>query len=360
MKLFTSPHWLRLTILLLGLVNLSYGATLYSILSVDNAWTSTTTWSYTNGGTSCSCTPQPGDLVIISHTIIINDNITYMDDGANASFISIQSTGTLSFEGTGKLNLHTGSIIELDTGGKIRTDNLNDANDKIRIGGTEVWRSKCTGSLVSPHCGNVDGAVSLCLDTSGDPTSTCTGLPLPSLLFSLKGNYNNDQQLVTLVWSTSNADRSVYQVERSVDGVHFETIETISSTTKPIKIQQISVADKHPLPNLGYYRIQQISSEGSHLSQVIKIQAPSAHSVTAYPNPVATQGTLNLWFDAYEGTANVFIYNLQGQPVLVQKDVAVLPRQPLGLALPSHIGKGVYMVKVLLTQQTHTFKLLVK
>lgn len=352
------PHLLKVTILLLSFVNLGYGANLYSI--ADGNWTSNTTWSYSDGGTSCSCTPQPSDLIIISHIVVINSNITYMNDGVNASFISIQPTGTLSFEGAGKLNLHTGSIIELDNGGKIRTDNLNDANDKISIGGTEVWRSKCTGSLVAPHCGNVDGPVSLCLDGSGNPSSTCTGFPLPSTLLTLRGSYDISQQLVKLAWTTSNANQSIYKIERSIDGKHFETIKTINKTLKSASIQQFTVSDKYPLPTIGYYRVQQRTPEGQQFSQILTIHSYPIHLVNAYPNPLKAHNTLNLSFASYQGNATINIYNLQGQQVLVKHNVNILPNQEVGLVLPSHLHKGIYIVKVQLAQQTHTLKLFIK
>lgn len=49
-------------------------ATVYTRASGN--WTSTSVWSYTDGGASCGCTPTGADVVYIRHVVNLNKHLT--------------------------------------------------------------------------------------------------------------------------------------------------------------------------------------------------------------------------------------------------------------------------------------------
>ncbi|OJJ22515.1 hypothetical protein BKI52_07490 [marine bacterium AO1-C] len=337
--------------------HLTQAATLYS--RATGNWNLATTWSTTSStGSSCGCVPRPGDLIIIAHTVEISSNIGDMDDGVNASFITIQSTGILSFVTAGQLNLSTGSVIELDTGGQINTDNTGNANDKINIGGTEAWRSRCNAGFTAPNCENVTGPTSICVVSSSPASgSSCPGISLPAGLLTLKGNFNPDTHFISLEWLTTEANHSVYTIMRSANGQDFEAIEVINGAASNLKVQNFTSLDKKPLDGINYYRIKQTTIEGATVSKTIAVNAQGNYTVSAYPNP--GHGDFQVTLLGYQGNASIYVYNMLGVSVLSMKNLLIEGSQPIPLSLPVGSPKGTYLVNITMGNQTQTLKLLV-
>jgi len=96
--------------------------------TVNNGdWATTSTWDLNRA-------PQSGDTVVIptGYTVILNSPLTY-----DPMYIKIY--GTLTLDQSAKLNLGTTSAIMVYAGGKINSTN-GSPSEKIRIGGTEVYR----------------------------------------------------------------------------------------------------------------------------------------------------------------------------------------------------------------------------
>lgn len=70
-------------------------ATVYTRASGN--WTSTSVWSYTDGGASWGCTPTGADVVYIRHVVNLNKHLT-------------NGSGTLGAV-TGSLNILPGGIL---------------------------------------------------------------------------------------------------------------------------------------------------------------------------------------------------------------------------------------------------------
>lgn len=347
-------HLLRIITILLGSYTLGNTATLYSI--TNGNWVSTGSWSYTSGGSSCSCIPQAGDFVSIEHTITIASDIN-LNDGSNPTFIVIQAAGLLDFDGNIKLQLAIGSIIELATGGQITTDDSN-ANDRITIGNTAAWRSRCNAGYTPPNCGSVTGAASICLDADGDPSSTCTGVPLPTGFLILKGKFDPSNQWVQLQWFTAESKKSVYNVERSTDGKSFEIIKVVNGASTNIQAQQFVALDKNSPEGIIYYRIKQTTTEGKEYSKTIVIATEQNYQPTAYPNP--SKGNFQLLLPHYKGEISLSVYNMLGINVYNKKSIPIKQNEAISLNLPSDMPPGTYLMQVMLKNQTHTLKLFIE
>lgn len=88
----------------------------------------------------------------------------------------------------------------------------------------------------------------------GDVVTPIIGLPVELINFNAK--CNND--VVTLNWATaSEKNFNYFEVERSIDAVHFTTLERINSTGASTQIKQYQYQDLYPVSGINYYRLKQ-------------------------------------------------------------------------------------------------------
>lgn len=114
-------------------------------------------------------------------------------------------------------------------------------------------------------------------------------LPVTLLSFNAKA-FN---QTVVLKWkATSEVNLSHYLVQRSIDGLSFETLTSVKANNRA-GVFDYGFIDQSPLFGSNYYQLVSVDTDGktsvSNL-QVVNLGAPIILSV--YPNP--THGTLNI------------------------------------------------------------------
>jgi hypothetical protein len=112
---------------------------------------------------------------------------------------------------------------------------------------------------------------------------------LPVELAAFDATYANKR--VLLSWTTESEENSAYfEVERSVDGINFERIETETAAGfSSTRIDYYSI-DSQPLQGTSYYRLRMVDIDGTF--EYSSIRAININNVTyavanAYPNPVA-------------------------------------------------------------------------
>jgi hypothetical protein len=95
-------------------------------------------------------------------------------------------------------------------------------------------------------------------------------------------------QSINVNWNTTSEQQMTgYSVERSVDGIHFATVGTVSASNKASN--SYSFADANYAVGDNYYRIKAIDKLGKFTySSVVKVSATSSlsKSIGIYPNPV--------------------------------------------------------------------------
>lgn len=113
--------------------------------------------------------------------------------------------------------------------------------------------------------------------------------PLPVELLSFSGMTKNGKNILS--WTTaSEINCDYFDIQRSDDAIHFETIETVKSKALQGNSSaniQYEVIDEHVLNPVYYYRLQQVDIDGkSHLSKVITLyQNQLRENIQIYPNP---------------------------------------------------------------------------
>jgi len=124
-----------------------------------------------------------------------------------------------------------------------------------------------------------------------------------------------------LRWVTSDETNNAgFEVERSLDGIHFSKIGSVASVHNAQNGQSYTFIDSNPYNGINYYRIRQNDFDGkSYYSVVRTIHLISEKlNAIAWPNP--SQGELT--FEIQNASASqleIRLYNLSGK--IVYKDV---------------------------------------
>lgn len=136
-------------------------------------------------------------------------------------------------------------------------------------------------------------------------------LPLRFLSFDAQICGSNQ---VCLKWETANEqDVSHFEVERSIDGIHFSRISTISAKNQPLNLYSVT-DDIGALPGTGitWYRIREVGRDGRATYSTIRLVKKEAdRRVSVYPNPARDYINVLNWQDIKQ----LQVYSMSGKLV---------------------------------------------
>ncbi len=177
------------------------------------------------------------------------------------------------------------------------------------------------------------------------------GDPLPVSLTRFKAKADQKRKTVTTIWQTaSEVNNDHFTVERSADGIQFESIARIPGNGTTTQANNYSFTDDAPVDGTSYYRLRQVDFNGNFETYGPVSVSFSAdrnrYSIDrAWPNPFTDMINLSLT-SAPDGPSHmVSIMDVNGRKVHMQqysanygnhiqiKDLDLLPR-------------GVYFVKI--------------
>jgi hypothetical protein len=146
-------------------------------------------------------------------------------------------------------------------------------------------------------------------------------------------------QTAVLAWeSNSEINLDKYNVQRSLDGVNFETIGSVKANNKS-GVFNYSFVDKAPSFGTNYYKLVSVDLDGtSEVSGLTSVNFGSAVSLSVYPNP--TTSSVNL-----SGLVNgdvVSVSDLVGRVVKTQKYKG---ENVMNLSLDNS-NAGIYLISV--------------
>lgn len=111
---------------------------------------------------------------------------------------------------------------------------------------------------------------------------------LPVTLVEFKGKEKNGTS--ELWWSVrEELNLNVYEVQRSLDGVHFETIGLVFPWDNNSVSNEYAFTDKKPVGGLNFYRLKSVDKDGSSkFSNIIAVRIGTASTtqILVAPNPV--------------------------------------------------------------------------
>lgn len=140
-------------------------------------------------------------------------------------------------------------------------------------------------------------------------------LPVELTYFSAEKN----KEKVDLSWQTaSELNSSYYQIQRSADGVHFETIAVEAAAGFSNTLLNYSFVDENPLKGFNYYRLKEIDSDGSdQYSDIAVVDFFTGNTIlqlAMYPNPLEESATLNFEMPE-QGKAKIEVFDALGKVV---------------------------------------------
>lgn len=267
-----------------------------SVTATANSFTS-------SGPTSCTVN------VTISSTIFnASQRLNYVGLG-NPSFNSNLFNGNFG-ESYPSTTSNTGNII------------INLACANVDMGAIEVRQSSLTGTL----CGSL-------------------ALPVELTDFTAKV----EGKTIRLFWETSSEiDNAGFDIERSGDGIVFESIGTVAGHGTTFINQQYLFVDEQPFQGVNYYRLRQVDNDGFetlHLVIAVIFETQNHSQIfTIFPT-LALSKLQFLLKEELDAPGELYISTVLGQIVLnrtlargerqVPLDVQKLPKGQYLLTLKS-------------------------
>lgn len=159
-------------------------------------------------------------------------------------------------------------------------------------------------------------------------TNTATLLPVELIKFDAK----KVGAIAHLDWATASEVNNLgYDIERSTDGIEFETIGFVEGKNRPANYQ---FEDHNPLVGLNLYRLVQKDFDGKEtFSELRSVQFGRSQTVTASPNPTNSFVTFSSLLDSDDEDYTITITNASGRWVTTTTNMATidLSAQPGGI-----------------------------
>ena len=140
-------------------------------------------------------------------------------------------------------------------------------------------------------------------------TANSTRTPLPIELLSF--DVTNAKDKIMLNWATaSETNNDFFQVERSLDGLHWNVLDTVKGAGDSKELISYEYADLLPYHGRNYYRLKQVDFDGKFEYSSVK-SVVFDYSSTLFPNP--TTGIVNVISeDDNADLTDAHVYNTMG------------------------------------------------
>ena len=305
-----------------------------------------------NNGTTVSGASETGDDV----TFVINNISWFKFCTVNAGTYNVQfDVLACVFSGA-----NSGSQMAILTGTNTNMTNIWQATNPTQP--ATALQTSPNFTLAAGGCAYlvVDGFAGDACSYSYVLTNVSGGcILLPMELLSFNAIQNDD--IVNLTWATATEKNNDYfLVQRSSDGINFETIEKIEGAGTTANAMFYSTVDKKPLSGTSYYRLRQTNFDNSYTdSKMISVDFVSQkeQSFSIVPNPnidnIASNIVLN---NIPNKELTIEIFNAQGEVVYETTRKVDSNR----IELPNHFDKGIYFVKVIASDFTQTKRMMIK
>jgi hypothetical protein len=172
-----------------------------------------------------------------------------------------------------------------------------------------------------------------------------TGTPLPMELMYFNANLQEDKTVLCKWETQSETNNATFTVEKSADGVNFETVTTLPGAGTTSQTHYYSAMDDNPYIGISYYRLKQTDYDGQFTYSNL---AP----ITYYPTDEISIGNVRLGssnsfiqiVSKSEGEANIDIFDVTGRKIYASNQNMVAGINNVCIA--SNFTKGVYILHV--------------
>lgn len=279
----------------------------------DGDWNDNTTWDDTHPG--CY------DSICIPVGIIVT--ITANEDLEACSAILIFIEGRLEFQTGKRLKLPCGdSGLIIEAGGSVGVGGGGGASTTISICGDEIWNA---------GMGDLSGPVLL-------PIELCC---FKAELLDRKGH---------LTWETkSEIDSYGFDVQRSADGVNWETIGFLAGAGSSTATVYYEFYDENPLLGFNYYRlIHSDFDRGQEIFDPILLingEPDLIKEMFVFPNPLVGDQLTVYVENIVKEKIEFSLYALDGELVM-SETVPVFYGEYCIITIPFGLTNGVYFIHI--------------
>lgn len=170
--------------------------------------------------------------------------------------------------------------------------------------------------------------------------------PLPVTLTSF--NANCEDNGVRVSWSTaSELNADYFDVERSRDGVYWETINTQDAAGTTNQAQEYSFMDTFLGGTTVYYRLRQVDNDGKEelYGPVAASCESNSYAMTVFPNPATNSFTVQVYAESTVNDAQLVIYDFTGKAI-VQQAIEVNNGVQTYHFNDAGLARGTYIVRI--------------
>lgn len=185
---------------------------------------------------------------------------------------------------------------------------------------------------------------------------TPSALPVTLLAFNGKIEKNN----VVLNWVTSNEVNSKqFIIQRSVDGIHFDTIGTVLSVGNATQNSTYNFTDKKTPTGRLYYRLQQVDIDGSakYYNTISLINNINGYEFKVFPNPSADLIAIQYNNGVLENDTDIKLYDISGKLI---DQTTINKGQTIGYFNIETLYSGTYIVQIRNKLLSESRKVIVK
>lgn len=153
---------------------------------------------------------------------------------------------------------------------------------------------------------------------------------------------------VQINWKASEEHHlNLYEVERSTDGVNFQTIGLVFPWDNQEASNNYEFRDQHPLPGINYYRLRSINKDSSFSWSVI-VPAGNAplpvNHISIVPNPV--KGNIRAVFSRLpHATYNLELRSVSGS-LQLKRTISIQQAEQLEILEPGYAPPGIYWLTI--------------
>ncbi len=250
-----------------------------------------------------------------------------MVNNATNNIVAISATANLSNSGTYPAGVYSVYGLSYLT--------ANAAAIQTFVGGSLTAMTNALATQPNTYCANF----------SKNSVTVTVNAIVPVTLTGLKARKQNTT--TQLEWSTlSESNASHFEIQRSADGVNFNTtIGKVLATGNSNITKNYGLTDVSPLKGWSYYRAKMVDLDGKFAySNIAALNFDKTVSpVLVYPNPAVN--TLNVEFTTLKaGKINMQIIDAKGTIVVQQNNTVVAGRTTKTLQIAT-LPKAVYVLK---------------
>ena len=185
--------------------------------------------------------------------------------------------------------------------------------------------------------------------TLGNTSSGINALAITLLDFTAVPDNNE----VDIKWSVASGGNSnYYTVQKSQDGMNFQTIDVVKASANITSTSNYSTIDVNPFSGISYYRLKLTATNGQvSYSKIVPVTLILSQDVyfKIYPNPAEAKGVTNLEVKGMNVNSNIAvnIYDIMGKKVFGKNFTIAGPGSTLFNINPATIFQpGLFMVIV--------------